>query len=307
MKEEWKKITFQDGLSHYEVSNLGHVRLLPREVKTHIVNHGKSMYVIAHRQGKDVSVQYDRERPIVRLLDEYGVRHKCSLSLLMLKTFALESCPGNIQDYTAGYVDGNTHNNNLDNLMWVAKADLLRSIAQSQKGEPKEHFYKYKNIVIKVHDQVVGYFNNMPEGVALFNSYGFSTSGPVLNAAFKERQRIFYIFDLVSLSNEEYKDITSNYDQQNLKIIYDIIMSDRKLRGVDPLRSFVSHEKVKEEKKRLVDSSATKFKETKKQENKARKTTSKLDSVDDSQFYKEQEDKKQDFMKNLFAAMDKYK
>ena len=47
MEEQWKKVPFPE-LSHYEVSTLGNVRLLPRDVQTHIVNRGRDMIVTAH-------------------------------------------------------------------------------------------------------------------------------------------------------------------------------------------------------------------------------------------------------------------
>ena len=230
MQEEWKKVPYEE-LQHYEVSTLGNVRLLPRDVATHIVNRGRDMIVTARRKGKDIKVQYDGGRPTVRMLDTEGHRRKFSLPLLMLKTFKPDECPGDIDEYTAAYLDGDITNNTLDNLIWISKSALMSSISSTIRGEQHHYLVKYEYIIIKVNNQIVGYFPNTTEGAELFNSYGIETSPSALGRSLKEGKQFYFMFDFESVSPEEYVNISLNYPQVNLKMIYDMIMEDRSHRG----------------------------------------------------------------------------
>lgn len=303
MKEEWKKVCF-DGLDYYEVSNFGNVRLLPRDVRTHVKNHGKDMYVIAHRKGRDIKVQLDDGRTIVRMMTPEGIRRKFSLGYLVLRLFDLDSCPGDVNYYTAGYIDNDVTNNRLDNLMWVSKATLMKNVASVGKGESREDLLKYKNIVVKAYGIIVGYAETISDCVELFNSYGFNTSVPAVTRAYKSLERFFYLFDLCSVSDEEFNKILLNTKQMNLKDLYDIIMMDRRSRGLTT-RSL--HEETKEEKKKLVNNSKTDNKKTKKQEVKTRETKTRLDDIDDREFYEEEKKKKEEFMSKLMEAINKNK
>lgn len=350
--EIWKKVPYEE-LDYYEISTFGNVRLLPRDVPTHIVNRGRDMIVTAHRKGKDIKIQYDAGRPIVRMLDKEGHRRKFSLPLLMLKTFKPEECPGEDMDkYTAAYIDGDNHNNNLDNLIWISKAALMSSIASTIKGEPHPYLVKYEYIIIKVNNQIVGYFSNTTEGEDLFNSYGFETSASAITRCLKEGKQFYYMFDFESVDRIEYTRIALNYPQVNLKMIYDIIMEDRRhsrkssIQNLSPrkvrtktvvkkevvekvvykpkiekqivekivyvdkqtgqktrkprVRSL--DEEVKEKEKRLVNDRTTNDKETTHQAIKTAETKAKsrLDDIDDSEFYREQESKKKIVSKDEF-------
>lgn len=233
--EVWKTVPIK-GCEHYEVSNLGNVRLLPREVPTRIVNHGKDMVVTAKRKGKDIKPTFDGGRPVVRMYSTDGTRIKRSLPLLILSTFNPEGCPGDINKYTAAYLDGDASNNKLENLAWVSKTALMQSVSLTTKGEPREYLQKYNYIIIKIYDKIVGYFQNTTEGQDLFNSYGFGTSGSAISRALNEGTKFFSMFDFVQVSKFDYEQISMKYPQVNLKMLYDIIMEDRRyLRKAVPL------------------------------------------------------------------------
>lgn len=228
MQEEWKTVPL-DKLSHYEISTYGNVRLLPRDVQTHIVNHGRDMIVTAKRKGKNIKPSYDAGRPVVRMLDADGHRRKFSLPLLMLKTFKLDECPGeDVDKYTAAYLDGDNSNNRIDNLVWVSKSTLMSSISKTIKGESHDYLKKYEYYVIKVYDTVVGYFNGTTEGAELFNSYGFETSSSALGRCLNQGTQFFFMFDLIPVDILEYTKTSLECEQMNLKSIYDIVMEDRR-------------------------------------------------------------------------------
>ena len=244
MMEVWKTIPIK-GCEHYEISSLGNIRLLPREVPTHIVNRGRDMIVPAKRKGKDIKPSFDGGRPVVRLRLEDGTRLKRSLPLLMLLTFDRDGCPGDPDKYTAAYLDGDASNNKLDNLAWVSKTALMQSVSSTTKGEVHEYLQKYNYILIKVHDKIVGYFQNTTEGQELFNSYGFSTSSSAISRSLNEGTKFFFMFDFVQVSKYDYEQISMRYPQVNLKMLYDIIMEDRRhLRKAVPLATKESKPKV---------------------------------------------------------------
>ena len=170
MEEVWKTVPIE-GCEYYEVSTLGNVRLLPREVPTHIVNRGRDMIVTAKRKGRTIKPTFDGGRPVIRLTGTNGTHYKRSLPLLVLSTFNPEGCPGDMSKYTAAYLDGDSSNNKLDNLAWVSKTALMQSISVTTKGEAHGYLQKYTHILIKVHNKVVGYFANTTEGQELFNGY----------------------------------------------------------------------------------------------------------------------------------------
>lgn len=227
MQEEWKTVPL-DKLSHYEISTYGNVRLLPRDVQTHIVNRGRDMIVTAKRKGKNIKPNYEAGRPLIRMLDADGHRRKFSLPLLMLKTFKFNECPGDVDKYTAAYLDGDNSNNRLDNLVWVSKSALMSSISKTIKGESHDYLKKYEYYVIKVYDTVVGYFNGTTEGADLFNSYGFETSSSALGRCLNQGTQFFFMFDLIPVDALEYNRISLEHEQMNLKSLYDIVMEDRR-------------------------------------------------------------------------------
>lgn len=227
MNEEWKTVPLE-GAEDYEVSSLGNVRLLPREVPTRIVNRGRDMIVTAHRKGKDIKPSYEGGRPIIRMRLRDGSRKKLSLPLLVIRTFKMDECPGDIEKYTAAYVDGDNTNNSVDNLVWISKAALMSSISSTIKGEPHDYLKKYEYYIIKVNNQIVGYFNGTKEAEELFNGYGFQTSASAISRVLSEGKQFFFMFDFEPVSELEYLRVSMEYQQINLKILYDIILEDRR-------------------------------------------------------------------------------
>ena len=310
MEEIWKKVPYE-GLEYYEVSNFGHVKLLPREVKTRCVTKGKEMIVTAHRQGKDIKVQIDGGRPVVRMTTTSGVRRKFSVPLLMLKMFKMDECPGDVDKYTAAYLDGDILNNNINNLVWVSKAQLMDAISRTTKGEPKPSLVKYSNVVILVDGQIVGYFNSTSEGQELFNSYGINTSSSAIGRALRDGTVFYTMFDFIRVSEEDYERITNEYQQQNLRIIYDIVSKERlyakKPKTVVEYRDRIVYKPKKEivEKIVYVDKSTGEkvrkppAKKTIKSKFISTPTEDKLADIDDSLFYEEQKQLEQE-KKNKF-------
>ena len=226
--EEWKVVPIE-GCEDYMVSNMGNVKILPREVKTHIVNRGRDMVVTAHRRGKMIKPSFDGGRPVVRLKTTDGVRKKLSLPLLVLRTFKPDECPGDIDAYTAAYLDGDNTNNKLDNLVWISKAALMSSISTSRIGEEKEYLTKYDYYFIKVNGYTVGCFKGTNEAAELFNSYGFDTSASAIGRSLKSGNTFYWVFDFVPVSQEEYAKYNSvEQPQMDLRLIYNMIIEDRR-------------------------------------------------------------------------------
>lgn len=297
--EEWRTITFIDGLQYYEVSNLGNVRSMTRDIETVLKIHGKEMKIKSRRNGRVLAVQYEKRKPLVILVDIWGKRHKLSVSLLVLRTFT--KCPGIESDYVAGHLDDDPTNNKLDNLVWVSKASLMRNVSEGNFGHSNKDLIKYKNIIVKVRNQVVGYFKTMPEGAFLFNSYGFNTNNTAITNAFVKRGKFYYIFDLISVSDEEYSEITSKYEQINMKVLYDIIMADRHARK--------NIESAKAEKSKFNEDGSPVEVESKKvkvpKEKKSKVVEVKKKEVPKKQEVDQKE--KDAFMFNLYKAMSKNK
>ena len=174
MEEVWKNIE-EEGFEFYQVSNLGRIRIVERDVPTRIINHGKEMIVNAHRKGKYIAVQYDGGRPSVRMMKSTGEKCRRSLPLLVLMHFG-EPCPGDIDKYTAGFIDGDVKNTNVNNLMmynvtngtinFVGREDELNGcmkganfILDNQNSIQSDGRYvtTYKNLKIMENDVCVDY------------------------------------------------------------------------------------------------------------------------------------------------------
>lgn len=228
MEEEWRVVPIE-GCEDYMVSNYGNVKLLPRDVETHIVNRGRDMIVTAHRKGRMLKATFDGGRQTVRLKTRSGTRKKLSLPLLVLRTFKADECPGDISVYTAAYLDEDKTNNRVDNLAWVPKSMLMSSISSTTKGEPKPHLSKYSCYLIKVNGYTVGYFNGTNEAEELFKSYGFDTSASAIGRSLKSGNKFYWVFDFVPVSKEEYDEYNSvEQPQMDLRLIYNMIIEDRR-------------------------------------------------------------------------------
>jgi hypothetical protein len=327
--EEWKSID-EEGLEYYRVSNYGNIKLLPREVKVHIVNHGRDMIVTAHRKGIDIRPSYEGGRPIVRMTKTDGTRRKFSLPLLILRTFKIDKCPGDIDKYTAAYLDGDFTNNRLDNLVWVSKAQLMSSISDTIRGESHNALVKYTNIIIRCNNQIVGYFKNTTEGEELFNSWGIKTSSSAICRTLKTGSQFYFMFDFSSVDDNEYNDVCMKYSQRDLKLIYDILLEDRRHSRRSSIKNFkprkvrvktiikkevVYKDRIVREKpeKQIVEKIVYVDKNTNKTVKKPRNTNNikvqKLNDMDDSGFYKEmklkEDAKRQAFKDTLMSMMKK--
>ena len=352
MQEEWKTID-EEGLEFYQISNTGRARIVDRDVPTRLVNHGREMIVTVHRTGKELKVQYDGGRPSIRMQKQDGTKCRRSLPLLVLSMFG-EPCPGDIKEYTAGFIDGDIHNININNLEWIPKATLAQIVGMLQKGEEKEHFQKYNNLVFYFNDHILAYFKNTHEAVIGLNEMGFHTSETAVSRALSKYGCWFGTFRITLVSDEMYYKIEQEVKIQNLKIIYDILMEDRKAHRKEKKTIVKKHvvekvvykpkivekvvervvyktkivEKVvykdrvvhvpyeedKEKKKVLVNDRTADVKKTQSKavaktskKSKPRVTltnTTKLDDIDDREFYLEQEQlKKNKFMEELMKRL----
>lgn len=330
MVEEWKTIT-EEGLSHYKVSNLGRVIREEHIADTHIVNRGRSMIVPAKRKELELKPQFEDKRPIVRLKRDDGSRCKKTLPLLVIQYFG-EPCPGDISKYTVDYKDGDFHNNNIDNLIWVSRAIRASAIGKLTKGEPKDHFKKYLNLIIYYYDRVVAYSQNTTTLADDLNEMGFNTSpSSISRAMLKQNGEFYHIFTIKEVDDQVYQHITENHKVHNLKDMYDAVMLDRRNKG----RTITETKTVVKEVPKVVTKTVTKtvvkeVPQKEKQEPKVAKAvnkpkvsqtvpkvvnnpqvtlpkksvTSKLDDMDDKDFFIEQEKiKRERFKEELLRRM----
>lgn len=251
MEEVWKHIN-EEGLEDYVVSNTGRVKLLARDVPTRIVNRGRDMIVTAHRKEKELVPSYEYNRPIIRMRKPDGTRVKRSLPLLVLTTFDPKPEYSNHNVYTAAYLDGDFTNNNLENLIYVTKASLMASIGHTTKGEDKPWLKKYERCLIKVNDSLVGYFSDTNEAAEIFNRYGFHTSASAISRALHDKTKFYYMFDFIPVDEEEYDLVSKRNQIVDLKVIYDIVLEERRHQKKPVYKNVVKTETVYKDKIKQV-------------------------------------------------------
>ena len=226
MKEEWRTIQ-EEGLHFYQISNLGRVRSLDREVPTHIVNRGRDMIVMAKRKGKVLSVQYDEGRPIVRLRTPEGKRLKRTVPLLVLLHFG-PPCPGQLDQYTSGYKDGNTLNNSIDNLEWVPRAYLAAKIGHQGLGVPKEHLSTHKFIIVYVNNIAIKAYRTLRDLIQDFNLNELPGEAASITRCINENRPLYETFLFKELPEEAYNNIKKDIPEMNIKCLWAILSLERK-------------------------------------------------------------------------------
>lgn len=107
-QEEWKDIKGYEGL--YQVSNLGNVKSLKRNVKT---RHPGKTYVIEEKIRK---VTYNRGGYALIVLSKCGKNKTCLVHRLVAEAFVSNPDPENF--VLVNHKDENKRNNKSDNLEW---------------------------------------------------------------------------------------------------------------------------------------------------------------------------------------------
>ena len=103
--EEWKPVA---DYNNYEISTLGRVRVGKQILKPDNINH----YLFVRLNGRKVSI------------------HR-----LMMKTFQPIE---NADEMQVNHIDGNKHNNQLDNLEWCTQSENIRHMHQLKKEKINE-------------------------------------------------------------------------------------------------------------------------------------------------------------------------
>lgn len=122
MEEIWKDVEGYEGL--YQVSNLGKVRSIDREVKTSTGFRKYKGMVLKQRIVKEY------------LYVNFGTRSTHRVHRLIAKAFVPN--PDNLPE--VNHIDGNKLNNNIDNLEWCTSKENInhswgKGLSKSRKGE----------------------------------------------------------------------------------------------------------------------------------------------------------------------------
>ncbi len=113
--EEWKSIPGYEGL--YEVSNLGRVKTLDRDLECG----SSSRHQITMIKKQRFFKRANRLDAVVSL-SKNGVKKTYRVARLVAAAF----CPGYAEGLTVNHIDGNTLNNNADNLEWISNEDNIK-------------------------------------------------------------------------------------------------------------------------------------------------------------------------------------
>ena len=102
MKEVWRDIPGYEG--YYQASNLGNIKSLPKKYKP---------------LGRILKPQ-QRNNYLIVSLSRDGKSKSQSVHRIIMKTFKGES------NLTVNHIDGNKHNNKLENLEWVSRKQNMQ-------------------------------------------------------------------------------------------------------------------------------------------------------------------------------------
>lgn len=113
MQEIWKPIVGWEGL--YEVSNLGNVRSLDRYVNQ--LNYKRFC------KGQLLKPTFHKSNYFIVTLRNSGVQKICKVHQLVMNTFNPNNSDEKLE---INHIDGNTKNNNLNNLEWCTHQQNLQ-------------------------------------------------------------------------------------------------------------------------------------------------------------------------------------
>lgn len=150
MIEEWKPIIYRgiDYTGSYEVSNLGNVRSLDRDIMS------KNGFIV-HYRGKQLSVFNDTYLGVI--LSKDGRCRICPIHRLVAIAF-LDN-PNNFK--YVHHKDENKHNNRVDNLEWLSgrehalrhvesDSDRLKFIDAAHEARKHKHWGHSKGIRVRI-------------------------------------------------------------------------------------------------------------------------------------------------------------
>lgn len=130
MKEIWKDIEGFEG--YYQVSNLGRVRSLDREI---IFNNGKSDTAKTKAKGRVLTITKQTQGYSQIGLCKNGTQKSYRLNRLVAKAFI----PNPDNKLYVNHIDGNKDNNRADNLEWVTNSE---NIMHAYKNGLLKHWQK---------------------------------------------------------------------------------------------------------------------------------------------------------------------
>ena len=116
MNEEWKDI--EEFKGYYQVSNLGRVRSLDRDIL-------RKTGSVERKKGKILKICYNKRVNVyVVYLNKNGYRKACSVHRLVAEAFIENDDPEN--KTTINHKDGDRSNNKVDNLEWASYSENLK-------------------------------------------------------------------------------------------------------------------------------------------------------------------------------------
>jgi hypothetical protein len=236
---------------------------------------------------KIMSYLPDREQLSVRLVNAEGLRRRKSVAVLVLEAF--KGCQNGCMPK---FIDGNTSNCKLDNLTWESRVEQAKRVLP--KRDTSEVKYKYQYII--------GYFNNTPVIHALntrelsnfLKTYCQNMNSLQLTHLSRSisMQRPYKGILFKCVSKEEYGELSQHIQNLEFSKIYKEQILNSNLKELNTKAKLQTTPVIK--RSNII----------------THKSRSRLDDIDDSEFYREQEElerrKRQEFKEKLMALLNKY-
>lgn len=135
MKEVWKDVTYEDYGDYYQISNLGRVRSKDRYVAVN--NKGDTRFIRGKIMKLTINKSYrdgvDKGYVVVNLRKE-GRNKVIVVHRLVALAFIDNDNPAKT---FVNHIDGNKHNNHVDNLEWVTTSENNQHAIDTHLREPR--------------------------------------------------------------------------------------------------------------------------------------------------------------------------
>ena len=159
MQEIWKDIKNYEGL--YQISNLGKIKSLERKVKNQKGN----------RTVKEIILKCSEGKSYVQVTLSKKNNYKTKL-VHRLVAEAFIPNPNNLSE--VNHIDGNKHNNNVNNLEWVSRYDNMQhakklGLINTLKGN-KSYWYNKYGIEHSRSKKIVQIEKNNKKVIKIWNS-----------------------------------------------------------------------------------------------------------------------------------------